>query len=76
MGVIWLCGVRPAGYTRTLIFYVLTIHFFTPAEQLQLRKVYAGDTGLSIPSPKKAWKIQGLEGPRSTMAYEAPCGLH
>ena len=34
MGVIWLCGVRPAGYTRTLIFYVLTIHFFTPAEQL------------------------------------------
>ena len=35
MGVIWLCGVRPAGYTRTLIFYVLTIHFFTPAEQLR-----------------------------------------
>ena len=25
----------PAGYTRTLIFYVLTIQFFTPAEQLQ-----------------------------------------
>ena len=43
---------------------------------IQLRKVYAGDTGLSIPFPKKAWKIQGLEGPRSTMAYEAPCGLH
>ena len=43
---------------------------------IQLRKVYAGDTGLTIPFPKKAWKIQGLEGPRSTMAYEAPCGLH
>ena len=34
IGAIWLCNVCPAGYTRTLIFYVLTIQFFTPAEQL------------------------------------------
>ena len=41
MGVIWLCGVCPAGYTRTLIFYVLTIQFFTPAEQLHLTIILA-----------------------------------
>ena len=35
IGAIWLCNVCPAGYTRTLIFYVLTIQFFTPAEQLR-----------------------------------------
>ena len=32
---ILLCGVRPAACTRTLIFYVLTIQIFAPAEQLQ-----------------------------------------
>ena len=34
LGVIWLCGVCPADCTRALIFYVLTIQIFTPAEQL------------------------------------------
>ena len=34
IGVIWLCGVCPADCTRALIFYVLTIQIFTPAEQL------------------------------------------
>lgn len=39
IGAIWLCNVCPAGYTRTLIFYVLTIQFFTPAEQLRKNSV-------------------------------------
>ena len=60
MGVIWLCGVCPAGYTRTLIFYVLTIQFFTPAEQLlhmnvsdniqqiDLDTIYLKDSGVEV----------------------------